>query len=91
MSTKKTLAALAASSLLVFLYAAPAYAEDMPEMEKKQIEGTGPNVDPGASKGPDKSIVEQEKEQIESAGPNVKPGATGADKPLPEMEKKQIE
>ncbi len=60
MSTKKTLAGLAASSLLVFLVAAPAYAEDMPEMEKKQIEGTGPNV---------------------------KPGATGADKPIPEMEK----
>ncbi len=87
MSTKKTLAALAASSLLAFLYAVPAYAEDMPEMEKKQIEGTGPDVDPGASKGPDKSIVEQEKEQLEGTGPNVKPGATGADKPIPEMEK----
>ena len=87
MSAKKALAGLAASSLLVFLVAAPAYAEDMPEMEKKQIEGTGPDVDPGASKGPDKSIVEQEKEQMEGTGPNVKPGATGADKPIPEMEK----
>ena len=87
MSTKKTLAGLAASSLLVFLVAAPAYAEDIPEMEQKQIEGTGPDVDPGASKGPDKSIVEQEREQLEGTGPNVKPGATGADKPIPEMEK----
>jgi hypothetical protein len=87
MSTKKTIAGLAASSLLVFLVAAPAYAEDMPEMEKEQIEGTGPDVDPGASKGSDKSIVEQEKEQLEGTGPNVKPGATGADKPIPEMEK----
>ena len=87
MSTKKALVGLAASSLLVFLYAVPVYAEDMPEMEKKQIEGTGPDVDPGASRGADKSIVEQEKETIEGTGPNVKPGATGADKPIPEMEK----
>ena len=87
MLAKKALAGLAASSLLVFLVAAPAYAEDIPEMEKEGIEGTGPDVDPGASKGADKSIVEQEKEQMEGTGPNVKPGATGADKPIEEMEK----
>ena len=61
MSKKKILAGLTASSLLAFLVAAPAYAEDIQKMEKEQIEGIGSNVDPGASRGSDKSIDEQEK------------------------------
>jgi hypothetical protein len=65
MSTKKTLAALGASSLLAFLCAAPVFAEDIPKMEKENLEGTGPSVDPGASKGKDPSIVDQEKKDIE--------------------------
>ncbi len=92
MSTKKTLAALGASSLLAFLCAAPVFAEDIPKMEKENIEGTGPNVDPGASKGKDPSIVEQEKENIEGSGPNVDPGASkGKDPSIVDQEKKDIE
>jgi hypothetical protein len=82
MSTKKALAGLAASSLLVFLVAAPAYAEDIPEMEKPESAVAAP---PPAVTGADKPIPEMEKP--ESGGPNVKPGATGADKPIEEMEK----
>jgi len=92
MSTKKALAGLAASSLLMFLVAAPAYAEDIPQMEQENIEGTGPDVDPGASRGPDKSIVEQEKENMEGSGPNVDPGASkGPDKSIVEQEKETME
>ncbi len=40
MPTKKTLAALGASSLLAFLCAAPVFAEDIPKLEKENIEGT---------------------------------------------------
>ena len=65
MSTKKAVAAIAASSLLAFLSLSPVYAEDMPMMEKKQMGGAGPDVDPGASKGPDKSMPMMEKKQME--------------------------
>ena len=71
MSTKKAVAAIAASSLLAFLSLSPAYAEEekeksIPEMEKEQMDGSAkPDVDPGASKGTDKPIPEQEKEQME--------------------------
>ncbi len=71
MSTKKAVAALAASSLLAFLALSPVYAEEekeksIPEMEKEQVEITAePDVDPGASKGADKPIPEQEKEPME--------------------------
>lgn len=71
MSTKKTVAVLAASSLLAFLSLSPVYAEEekeksIPEMEKEQMDNSAkPDVDPGASKGTDKPIPEQEKEQME--------------------------
>ena len=71
MSTKKAVAAIAASSLLAFLSLSPVYAEEekeksIPEMEKEQMDDSAkPDVDPGASKGTDKPIPEQEKEQIE--------------------------
>jgi len=94
MSTKKAIAALAASSLLAFLSLPPAFAEDMPQMEKEQMDDSAqPDVDPGASKGADKSIPEQEKEQMDdSAKPDVDPGASkGPDKPIPEQEEEQME
>ena len=71
MSTKKAVAAIAASSLLAFLSLSPVYAEDekkksIPEMEKEQMDDSAkPDVDPGASKGADKPIPEQEKKQME--------------------------
>ncbi|MFA5950317.1 MAG: hypothetical protein WC807_08545 [Hyphomicrobium sp.] len=87
----KTLAALGACSLLAFLCAAPAFAEDMPRLEQQGIEGTGPNVDPGASKGKDSSIVKQEKENLEGTGPNVDPGASkGKDPSIVDQEKKDL-
>ena len=71
MSMKKAVVAVAASSLLAFLSLSPVYAEDekeksIPEMEKEQMDDSAkPDVDPGASKGPDKPIPEQEKKQME--------------------------
>ena len=92
MPTKKTIAALGASSLLAFLCAAPVFAEDIPKMEKQEIEGAGPNVDPGASKGKNPSIVKQEKERLQGTGPNVDPGASkGKDPSIVEQEKKDLQ
>jgi TusA-related sulfurtransferase len=91
MPTKKTLAALGASSLLVVLCAAPAFAEDIPKLEKENLEGTK-SVDPGASKGKDPSIVKQEKENLEGTGPNVDPGASkGKDPSIVDQEKKDLQ
>lgn len=89
--TTKTLAALGASCLLALLSAAPAFAEDIPKLEKEGIEGTGPNVDPGASKGKDPSIVKQEQENLEGTG-SVDPGASkGKDPSIVDQEKKDLE
>ena len=71
MSTKNAVAAVAASGLLAFMWLSPVHAQEkkeqpIPEMEKEQIDDSAkPDVDPGASKGPDKPIPEQEKEQME--------------------------
>jgi hypothetical protein len=71
MSTKKAIAAITASSLLALLSLSPVYAEEekeksIPEMEKEQVDSSAkPDVDPNASKGPDKPIPEQEKKQME--------------------------
>ena len=73
MSTKKAIAALAASSLLAFLSLSPAFADShdkkdpsIPEMEKEQMDDSAkPVVDPGASKGADAPIPEQEKKDME--------------------------
>jgi hypothetical protein len=90
MPTKKTLAALGASSLLAFLCAAPAFAEDIPQMEKENLEGTK-SVDPGASKGKDPSIVKQEQENMTGTD-SVDPGASkGKDPSIVDQEKKDLE
>ena len=92
MSTIKPLAAIGASCLLALISIAPAIAEDIPKLEKEGIEGTGPNVDPGASKGKDPSIVDQEKMNLEGDGPNVDPGASkGKDPSIVDQEKKDME
>lgn len=92
MSTKSTFSALGASALLAFLFAVPAFAEDLPKMEKQNIEGSGPDVDASASKGKDPSIVKQEKEQMQGAGPDVDPGASkGKDPSIVDQEKKGLE
>ena len=92
MSTKRTLAAIGASCLLALLSTAPAFAQDIPKLEKEGLEGTGPNVDPGASKGKDLPIPTQEKQNIEGSGPNVDPGASkGKDPSIVDQEKKDLE
>ncbi len=94
MTTMKIMAAIAASSLLAVLSLSPVYAEDVPAMEKEQMDGSAkPDVDPGASKGPDAPIPMQEKEQMDgSAQPDVDPGASkGADQPIPTQEQEQME
>ena len=73
MSTKKAIAAVAASSLLAFLSLSPAFADShdkkdpsIPEMEKEQMDDSAkPDVDPAASKGADAPIPEQEKKDME--------------------------
>jgi hypothetical protein len=65
MSTNKVLAAIAATSVLALFSFAPAYAESIPQQQIDQFGNkAAPDVDPGASKGPDASIVEQEQRQV---------------------------
>ncbi|HEX2842395.1 hypothetical protein [Hyphomicrobium sp.] len=91
MSTKNTFAVLGAS-LLALLFALPAFAEDLPKMEKQNIEGSGPDVDASASKGKDPSIVKQEQEQLQGSGPDVDPGASqGKDPSIVDQEKKDLQ
>lgn len=80
MSTKKTLAIIAASSALALFSLSPVYAEDIVTEEQDQLNDSAqPDVDPGASKGADLPIVTQERMQLNnSAEPDVPMGA-GAD------------
>jgi hypothetical protein len=60
----KIIAIIAASSMLGALSFAPAFAESIPQEEINQYSGSSkPDVDPGASKGKDESIVKQELNQ----------------------------
>jgi hypothetical protein len=88
MLTKKALTALAASSLLTLLALSPVHAESIPAEEAQQLTNSAaPDVDPGASKGTDKSIVVQERMQLNnSAGPNVASRSEKGGETLPEME-----
>ena len=64
MSTSKVIAVLAATAM-VGLFSASAFAELIPQEEIQQYSGSDkPDVDAGASKGPDASIVDQEKNQF---------------------------
>ncbi len=79
MSTNKTLSVLAASSALALFALSPVYAENLPQEEQQQLDNsTQPDVDPGASKGPDAPIVKEEREELNnSASPDVLPDASG--------------
>jgi hypothetical protein len=64
MSTTKIIAVLAATAM-VGLFSASAFAESIPQEEIDQYSGSSkPDVDAGASKGPDESIVKQEQNQF---------------------------
>ena len=63
MSTSKIIAVLAATAM-VGMFTASAYAESIPQEEIDQYSGSSkPDVDAGASKGADESIVKQEQNQ----------------------------
>jgi hypothetical protein len=63
MSTTKIIAVLAATAM-VGMFTASAFAESIPQEEINQYSGSSkPDVDPGASRGKDESIVKQELNQ----------------------------
>jgi hypothetical protein len=93
MLMKKALKALAASSLLSLLALSPAYAKSMPTEEIQQLNNSAePDVDPGASKGPDKPVFVQERMQINnSTGVDVTSRAQKGGESLPQFEQKGLE
>jgi hypothetical protein len=96
MSINKTLSVLAASSALALFALSPVYAEDIVTEEQEQLDNSAqPDVDPGASKGPDAPIVDQERMQLgNDPGPDVPMGAgadTKGDPSIVDQEKQDIE
>jgi hypothetical protein len=92
MSTTKALSAIAATSLLALITLSPAYAESPAAKEQRELGNpSNMDVDPGASKGPDKPIVVQERMQINnSAGPNVPSRSEKGGESIPKMEQKDL-
>jgi len=97
MSTKKTIAVLAASSALALFAFSPVYAGGVVQQEQDQLnDSSQPDVDPGASKGPDAPITTEERQELNnSAQPDTLPDASGPNaKPeqsIPGQEDKDIE
>ncbi|MEI9900154.1 MAG: hypothetical protein WDN31_08520 [Hyphomicrobium sp.] len=87
MSTPKIIAALAASAM-VGLFALPASAESIPQEEINQYSGSAkPDVDPGASRGSDESIVKQEQNQYGNDPADLhEERQEGGGKSLPQLE-----
>ena len=88
MSTTKIIAALAATAM-VGLFTATAYAESIPQEEINQYSGSDkPDVDAGASKGSDESIVKQEQNQFGNEPADLSEGRSekgGASLPTPDI------
>ena len=91
MSTTKIIAALAATAM-VGLFTATAYAESIPQEEINQYSGSDkPDVDAGASKGSDESIVKQEQNQFgNEPAKDLDPNVQGSGESLPQMEQEGI-
>ena len=93
MSTSKIIAIIAATSMFGALSFAPAFADTIPQEETEQFSGSSkPDVDAGASRGSDESIVGQERNQLGNApardlGPERQ---QGGGKSLPEMEQEGV-
>ncbi len=86
------LSLLAFSGVLALSFS-PAFAEDLIKLEKDQVSNAAaPDVDPGASKGTDLSVVKQEKDQLNnSTATDVDPGASkGKDESIVKQEQNQI-
>lgn len=65
MVSNKIIAVLAASSTLALFAATSASAELIVKEQQQDLSNTpSPDVDPGASRGPDKPIVTQERMQL---------------------------
>jgi hypothetical protein len=92
MSTSKIIAIIAASSMLGALSFAPAFAESIPQEETDQYSGSSkPDVDPGASRGSDESIVKQEQNQYGNDPADLSEGRQEkGGKSLPQMEEQGI-
>ena len=95
MTTNKSLAVLAASALAIFAFSPVFAAESIPQEEQNQLNNSDqPDVDPGASKGPDLPIVTQERQQLNnSAQPDVPMGAganTNGDPSITKQEQKDL-
>jgi len=90
MSTSKIIAVVA--SAMVGLFSASAYAESIPQEEIQQYSGSDkPDVDPGASKGSDESIVKQEQNQYGNEPADLSEGRQEkGGKTLPQMEKEGV-
>lgn len=93
MSTKKTIAVLAASSALALFAFSPVYAADVVTEEQDQLNNSAqPDVDPGASKGPDAPITDEERMQLgNSPGPDVKEPSMKGGESIPSEEQQDIE
>jgi hypothetical protein len=92
MSTSKIIAIIAASSMLGALSFAPAFAESIPQEETDQYSGSSkPDVDPGASRGSDESIVKQEQNQYGNGPADLSEGRQEkGGESLPQMEEQGI-
>jgi len=92
MVSNKFIAVLAASSALALFAATSANAESIVKEEQQQLgNSAAPDVDPGASQGPDKSIVTQERMQLgNSPGPNALEPSLPGGQSIPSEEKKDI-
>ena len=93
MMSNKIIAVLAASSALALVAVTSASADPIVKEEQEQMgNSAAPDVDPGASKGPDKPIVTQEKDQLNnSTGTNVPEPSIKGGQSIPSEEKKGIE
>jgi hypothetical protein len=91
MSTSKFVAI--AASALVGLFSVAAQADTIPQMEQEQFGNSAqPDVDPGASRGPDESIVKQEQNQFgndPATNFDNAPPASGGES-LPQMEEQGL-
>jgi hypothetical protein len=92
MSTSKIIAIIAASSMLGALSFAPAFAESIPQEEIDQYSGSSkPDVDAGASRGSDESIVKQEQNQFGNDPADLSEGRSErGGESLPQMEEQGI-
>lgn len=83
----------AASVVAIQLAISPAFAQSTPQLDREQLgDSAAPDVDPGASKGTDESIVKQEGDQLDnSTAPDVDASASkGVDESIVKQEQGQI-